>query len=159
MDRDSVSQRIKRRLQLNEIFKYVFLAGLVFALLVLSTLIYDVVSKGNSKFGCDPPAIVTIIVSPIARLVARTIEAMMPESAAGMTTLIATSNRVAPRPSAPSRIFFGTALIASSEITIAGGSQPNFEFNPLNAIQTMTAYIVQIAKGDAGYGTIEYYSI
>ncbi|MGY0202995.1 hypothetical protein ACW7EJ_05175, partial [Acinetobacter soli] len=37
----------------------------------------------NSKFGCDPPAIVTIIVSPIARLVARTIEAMMPESAAG----------------------------------------------------------------------------
>jgi len=44
-------------------------------------------------------------------------------------------------------------------VTIAGGSQPNFEFNPLNAIQTMTAYIVQIAKGDAGYGTIEYYSI
>lgn len=46
MDRETVSERIKRRLQLNEIFKYVFLAGLVFALVVLSTLIYDIVSKG-----------------------------------------------------------------------------------------------------------------
>lgn len=53
MDRDSVSQRIKRRLQLNEIFKYVFLAGLVFALLVLSTLIYDVVSKGGGWVNLD----------------------------------------------------------------------------------------------------------
>ncbi|WP_269317855.1 phosphate ABC transporter permease PstA [Exiguobacterium sp. KJ 601] len=46
MNRETVSQRIKRRLQLNEIFKYIFLAGLVFALVVLSTLIYDIVSKG-----------------------------------------------------------------------------------------------------------------
>lgn len=53
MDRDSVSQRIKRRLQLNEIFKYIFLAGLVFALLVLSTLIYDVVSKGGGWVNLD----------------------------------------------------------------------------------------------------------
>ncbi|MFN3365622.1 MULTISPECIES: phosphate ABC transporter permease PstA [Exiguobacterium] len=53
MDRASVSQRIKRRLQLNEIFKYVFLAGLVFALLVLSTLIYDVVSKGGGWVNLD----------------------------------------------------------------------------------------------------------
>ncbi|WP_214761028.1 phosphate ABC transporter permease PstA [Exiguobacterium sp. s146] len=53
MDRASVSQRIQRRLQLNEIFKYVFLAGLVFALLVLSTLIYDVVSKGGGWVNLD----------------------------------------------------------------------------------------------------------
>ncbi|TCI22079.1 phosphate ABC transporter permease PstA [Exiguobacterium sp. SL-10] len=53
MDRDSVSQRIKRRLQLNEIFKYIFLAGLVFALLVLSTLIYDVISKGGGWVNLD----------------------------------------------------------------------------------------------------------
>lgn len=53
MDHASVSQRIQRRLQLNEIFKYVFLAGLVFALLVLSTLIYDVVSKGGGWVNLD----------------------------------------------------------------------------------------------------------
>lgn len=53
MNRETVSQRIKRRLQLNEIFKYVFLAGLVFALVVLSTLIYDIVSKGAGWVDLD----------------------------------------------------------------------------------------------------------
>lgn len=53
MDRDTVSERIKRRLQLNEIFKYIFLAGLVFALVVLSTLIYDIVSKGAGWVDLD----------------------------------------------------------------------------------------------------------
>ena len=53
MDRETVSQRIKRRLQLNEIFKYIFLAGLVFALVVLSTLIYDIVSKGAGWVDLD----------------------------------------------------------------------------------------------------------
>ncbi|MHC9160163.1 MULTISPECIES: phosphate ABC transporter permease PstA [Exiguobacterium] len=53
MNRETVSQRIKRRLQLNEIFKYIFLAGLVFALVVLSTLIYDIVSKGAGWVDLD----------------------------------------------------------------------------------------------------------
>ncbi|MBR3217415.1 MAG: phosphate ABC transporter permease PstA [Exiguobacterium sp.] len=53
MNREIVSQRIKRRLQLNEIFKYIFLAGLVFALVVLSTLIYDIVSKGAGWVDLD----------------------------------------------------------------------------------------------------------
>ncbi|WP_214684021.1 MULTISPECIES: phosphate ABC transporter permease PstA [Exiguobacterium] len=53
MNRETVSQRIKRRLQLNEIFKYIFLAGLVFALVVLSTLIYDIVSKGAGWVNLD----------------------------------------------------------------------------------------------------------
>ncbi|WP_214775106.1 phosphate ABC transporter permease PstA [Exiguobacterium sp. s37] len=53
MNRETVSQRIKRRLQLNEIFKYIFLAGLVFALVVLSTLIYDIMSKGAGWVDLD----------------------------------------------------------------------------------------------------------
>lgn len=53
MNRETVSQRIKQRLQLNEIFKYIFLAGLVFALVVLSTLIYDIVSKGAGWVDLD----------------------------------------------------------------------------------------------------------
>lgn len=53
MNRETVSKRIKHRLQLNEIFKYVFLAGLVFALVVLSTLIYDIVTKGAGWVDLD----------------------------------------------------------------------------------------------------------
>lgn len=65
-------------------------------------------------FGVLPAAMETIIVSPIARDTARTIEAMMPETAAGKTTLNTISSLVEPRPSAPSRMVFGTELIASS---------------------------------------------
>ena len=36
-------------------------------------------------------------------------------------------------------------------VTVAGGSTPNMEFNVTSSIQTMTAYIVQVSSGDAGY--------
>ncbi len=44
-------------------------------------------------------------------------------------------------------------------VSIAGGSTPNLSFSVTSSIQTMTAYIVQVAQGDAGYGTTIYYSI
>lgn len=53
MDRDSVTKRIQKRLRLNEIFKYIFMAGLVFALIVLSSLVYDVLTKGAGWVSLD----------------------------------------------------------------------------------------------------------
>lgn len=44
-------------------------------------------------------------------------------------------------------------------VSLAGGSTPLFNFDVTNSIQTMTAYIVQVSTGDAGYGTTIYYSI
>ncbi len=44
-------------------------------------------------------------------------------------------------------------------VVIAAGQQPNFTFNPLQAVQTMTASIVQIAMGDVPHGTLEYRTI
>ncbi|WP_342433931.1 phosphate ABC transporter permease subunit PstC [Neobacillus sp. FSL H8-0543] len=44
-------------------------------------------------------------------------------------------------------------------VAVAGGSTPNLELNVTQSIQTMTAYIVQVSQGDAGYGTTIYYSI
>ena len=41
-------------------------------------------------------------------------------------------------------------------VTIAAGATPKLTLNPLESIQTMTAYIVQISLGDAPYGSIEY---
>src|SRR5690606_13714745 len=60
-------------------------------------------------------AIATIIVSPIVREIARMKDARTPESAAGTTVRVATSNFVAPSAYAPSRSVRGTALRASSE--------------------------------------------
>jgi len=44
-------------------------------------------------------------------------------------------------------------------VTIAAGSTPNFTFNPLESIQAMTAFIVQISLGEAPHGSLEYSTI
>lgn len=44
-------------------------------------------------------------------------------------------------------------------VTLAAGAMPNLTFNPLEPVQTLTAYIVQVSLGDTPYGSIEYYTI
>lgn len=44
-------------------------------------------------------------------------------------------------------------------VTIAAGMTPKLTLNPLESVQTMTAYIVQVSLGDTPYGSIEYQSI
>lgn len=44
-------------------------------------------------------------------------------------------------------------------VTLACGSTPNLTFNPAEGIQTMTAFIVQISKGDTPSGTTPYYTL
>jgi phosphate transport system permease protein len=44
-------------------------------------------------------------------------------------------------------------------VAVAGGSTPTLGWDVTSSIQTMTAYIVQVSTGDAGYGTTIYYSI
>ena len=41
-------------------------------------------------------------------------------------------------------------------VALAAGSTPKLTLNPLESVQTMTAYIVQISLGDVPAGTIEY---
>ncbi|MCJ7481780.1 MAG: phosphate ABC transporter permease subunit PstC, partial [Thermodesulfovibrionales bacterium] len=44
-------------------------------------------------------------------------------------------------------------------VAIAAGMMPNFSVNPLEPVQTLTAYIVQVSLGDVPHGTIEYKTI
>jgi phosphate transport system permease protein len=44
-------------------------------------------------------------------------------------------------------------------VAIAAGQQPNLTGNPLEPVQTMTAYIVQVSLGDTPAGTLEYRTI
>lgn len=44
-------------------------------------------------------------------------------------------------------------------VAVAAGMQANFTLNPLEAVQTATAYIVQVSLGDTPGGTIEYRTI
>ena len=44
-------------------------------------------------------------------------------------------------------------------VTIAAGATPQITLNPCSSVQTMTAYIVQVAGGEASTGSIQYGSI
>ncbi len=44
-------------------------------------------------------------------------------------------------------------------VAIAAGQQPVLSLNPLEQVETMTAYIVQISLGDTPHGTLEFQTI
>ncbi|MCX7793828.1 MAG: phosphate ABC transporter permease subunit PstC [Thermodesulfovibrionales bacterium] len=44
-------------------------------------------------------------------------------------------------------------------VAIAAGMMPNFTANPLEPVQTLTSYIVQVSLGDVPHGTMEYRTI
>ncbi|MBI20652.1 MAG: phosphate ABC transporter permease subunit PstC [Chloroflexi bacterium] len=44
-------------------------------------------------------------------------------------------------------------------VTLAAGATPNLTFNPIESIQAMTGYIVNIALGEAPHGSIEYQTL
>lgn len=44
-------------------------------------------------------------------------------------------------------------------VAIAAGQQPALTLNPLNPVETMTAYIVQVSLGDTPHGSLEYQTI
>ena len=44
-------------------------------------------------------------------------------------------------------------------VTLAAGATPNLTFNPIESIQAMTAYIVNIALGEAMHGSLEYQTL
>lgn len=44
-------------------------------------------------------------------------------------------------------------------VAIAAGEQPKLSLNPMESVETMTAYIVQVSLGDTPHGTLEYHTI
>jgi phosphate transport system permease protein len=51
------------------------------------------------------------------------------------------------------------AIGETMAVTLAAGATPNMTLNPLESVQTMTAYIVQVSQGDTPAGSIEYRTI
>ncbi|MNG10697.1 Phosphate transport system permease protein PstC [compost metagenome] len=54
---------------------------------------------------------------------------------------------------------FSRAIGETMIVTVAAGSTPKLTGNPLESIQTMTAYIVQVSLGDTPHGSVEYGTI
>ncbi len=68
-------------------------------------------------------------------------------------------------PAASSGIIVSVILAVSRAIgetmivAIAAGQQPNMTINPLETVETITAYIVQVSLGDVPHGSVEYRTI
>ena len=54
---------------------------------------------------------------------------------------------------------FARAVRETMIVTIAAGGISNLSLNPLEGMQTMTAYIMNVTTGDVERGTIKYESI
>jgi phosphate transport system permease protein len=51
------------------------------------------------------------------------------------------------------------AIGETMAVTLAAGATPRMTFNPLTSVQTLTAFIVQVAQGEAVQGEVGYQSI
>lgn len=48
------------------------------------------------------------------------------------------------------------AIGETMAVVLATGTQPNFTLNPLESIQTMTAFIIQISLGDTPQDSVQF---
>lgn len=137
-----------------------------FALTFITPLLRTVF-PGTDVFNAASASIVVGImiiptVSSLAEDSMRAVPASLREGAYGLgATKLEVSTRIVV-PAALSGIIAAFILAISRAIgetmavTIAAGNLPNMTLNPLESIQTMTAYIVQASLGDTPQGTTVY---
>ncbi|MFC0188185.1 phosphate ABC transporter permease subunit PstC [Fictibacillus aquaticus] len=140
-----------------------------FALTFVTPLLKEFIPTLKIFNALSPGIVVGIMIIPmIASLSEDAMNAVPNSMREGALALGATKFEVAIKvvlPAALSGVIASFVLGISRAIgetmivTIAGGSRPTSDINVTESIQTMTAYIVQVSQGDAGFGTTIYYSI
>jgi phosphate transport system permease protein len=140
-----------------------------FALTFVTPLLRQV-WPGTQVFNAASASIVVgIMIIPMVSSLAEDAMSAVPRSlreaayALGATKLEVSTRTVVP--AALSGILAAFILALSRAIgetmivTIAAGATPNLTLNPLEGVQTMTAYIAQVSLGETPFGTIEYRTI
>ncbi|QBP40902.1 phosphate ABC transporter permease subunit PstC [Paenisporosarcina antarctica] len=140
-----------------------------FALTFVTPLLQQFIPELKIFNALSPGIVVGIMILPMIASLSEDAMSSVPNSIReGALALGATKLEVAMKvvlPAALSGIMASIVLAVSRAIgetmivALAGGSTPRFDMDMTDSIQTMTAYIVQVATGDAGYGTTIYYSI
>lgn len=140
-----------------------------FALTFVTPLLQEVIPGLKIFNAISPGIVVGIMILPTIASLSEDAMSSVPRSMReGALALGSTKLEVALKvvlPAALSGILASVVLGISRAIgetmivSLAGGSTPKFDGGITDSIQTMTAYIVQVSTGDAGYGTTIYYSI
>ena len=140
-----------------------------FALTVVTPMLQEVWPETNIFNGASAAIVVGIMIIPLVSSLSEDAMSAVPRALReGAYALGATRFEVATRtvvPAALSGIIASFILAISRAIgetmivTIAAGSTPSMSLNPLDAVQTMTAYIAQTSMGEAAHGSVEYQTI
>lgn len=140
-----------------------------FALTFVTPILRSIFPEVSIFNAISPGIVVGIMIIPMIASLSEDAMNSVPNSMReGAYALGSTKLEVALKivlPAATSGIVASTVLAISRAIgetmivAVAAGSTPRFDMDVTGSIQTMTAYIVQVATGDAGYGTTIYYSI
>lgn len=140
-----------------------------FALTFVTPLLREIIPTLEIFNALSPGIVIGIMITPMIASLSEDAMSSVPNSMReGALALGSTKFEVALKvvlPAAISGIIASIVLAISRAIgetmivAVAGGSTPNLDWNVTSSIQTMTAYIVQVSQGDAGYGTTIYYSI
>ena len=141
-----------------------------FALTFVTPFLRDTILPQLTIFNALSAGLVmgVMIIPTIASVSEDAIYAVPRSLREGAYALGATKREVATRivvPAALSGIVAAVVLGVSRAIgetmivAVAAGALAQFDFNPLDPAQTMTAFIVQVASGETGTGTLTYNTI
>lgn len=140
-----------------------------FALTFVTPLIRMLVPETDIFNAASASVVVGIMIIPMVSSLSEDALSSVPNTLRhGAYALGATKYEVSTRtvlPAALSGVIASFILALSRAIgetmavTIAAGATPKLTLNPFTSVQTMTAYIVQVSKGETPYGTIEYKTI
>lgn len=140
-----------------------------FALLFVTPLLQKLIPALAGFNALSPGIVMGIMILPlVSSLSEDAIHAVPSALREGAYALGATKFQAAMKvviPAALSGIMSSFVLAVSRAIgetmivTIAAGQMPRLTLNPLEGVETITAYIVQVSLGDTPTGTIEYKTI
>ncbi len=140
-----------------------------FALTFITPLIRTIFPSANVFNALSASIAVGIMIIPMVSSLSEDAMKAVPDSLRhGAYALGCTKLEVATKvvfPAALSSIIASFVLAISRAIgetmivSLAAGSTPNLTANPLESIQTMTAFIVQVASGDVTHGGLIYKTI
>lgn len=140
-----------------------------FALTFVTPILRSIIPGLEIFNALSPGIVIGIMITPMIASLSEDAMSSVPNSMReGALALGSTKFEVSMKvvlPAAISGIVASIVLAISRAIgetmivAVAGGSTPTLGLDVTHSIQTMTAYIVQVSTGDAGYGTTIYYSI
>jgi phosphate transport system permease protein len=140
-----------------------------FALLFLTPILQRLIPNLSGFNALSPGIIMGIMIIPYVSSVSEdAMKAVPMHIREGSYAMGATKFQTAFRVVIPSAfsgiaaafiIGISRAIGETMVVAIAAGMMPNLTFNPIEPIQTLTAYIVGVSLGDVPHGTIEYKTI